>query len=191
MSKSVDLQCLCGELKGKVEVVPGSYFYVHCLCCDCQDFAGYLNNKENILDEHGGSELFQTYPALVQITAGRDQLDCVQLKEKGLYRWYTRCCQMPVGNTMSSAKVPFVGLSVKLMQFADEQQKRELLGPVILKAYGQYAIGEMPDDVHLRFPVTFLPKIIGFMLKGLFGKKHQPSPFFEGAEPVASVRLRS
>ncbi len=69
-----ELECLCGAVKGNIKVVPGSFFYVHCLCCDCQKFATHLNNKENILDEHGGSELYQTYPDFMKITEGQDKI---------------------------------------------------------------------------------------------------------------------
>jgi len=191
MSNIVKLKCLCGSVQGKLCIVPGSFFHVHCLCCDCQKFASYLNNKEQILDEYGGSELFQTYPAFMEITAGQDNIGCVQLREKGLYRWHTTCCNMPLANTMTSPKIPFVGVSVKLMQFADKQKKEELLGRVIMKAFGKYSIGEMPRDTHPKFPISYIPKILGFMFKGMFGKKNHPSPFFNGKEPVAKANVLS
>ena len=187
MSNIVELECLCGTVKGKIKVVPRSFFHVHCLCCDCQKFASHLNNEENILDEHGGSELFQTYPDFMEITEGQDKICGVQLRHKGLYRWHTTCCNMPLANTMNSSKIPFVGVSVKLMKFANEQEKIETLGPVTMKAFGKYSIGEMPKDAHPRFPILFMPKILGFMLKGMLRKKNSPSPFFNGKEPVAKV----
>ncbi|PHS69369.1 MAG: hypothetical protein COB23_07065 [Methylophaga sp.] len=191
MSNIVELECLCGVVKGNIKVVPGSFFHVHCLCCDCQKFASYLNNKENILDEHGGSELFQTYPEYMKITEGQDKISAIQLKDKGIYRWHTTCCNMPIANTMSSAKIPFVGVSVKLMKFSNEQEKIDTLGPVTMKAFGKYSIGEMPNDVHSKFPLSFMPKIIGFMLKGIFRKRNSPSPFFNGKETVAKVEVLS
>ncbi|MDO3381817.1 DUF6151 family protein [Gilvimarinus algae] len=185
--KIVELECSCGTVKGRLKVVPGSFFHVHCLCRDCQKFAGYLQNKDKILDEHGGSELFQTYPAYMEITEGQEQIRGVQLTHKGIYRWYCDCCKLPLANTLRSAKVPFVGVSVKLMKFASEQQKIDILGPVTLKAFGKYAIGDMPKDAHMRFPRTFLPKILAFMAKGFLGAKSRPSPFFIGDAPVAKV----
>lgn len=191
MSKIVDLKCRCGAVKGKLKVVPGAFFHIQCLCCDCQTFASHLNNSENILDEHGGSELIQTYPAFMEITEGHDNMRCVQLTRKGLYRWHTACCHMPLANTMASSKVPFVGVSAKLMQFSSEQEKEEILGPITMKAFGKYSIGEMPKDVHPRFPMSYMPKILGFMLKGMLGKKNSPSPFFRGREPVVKANVLS
>lgn len=170
-------------------MVPGSFFHVHCLCCDCQKFASHLNNEENILDEHGGSELFQTYPEYMKITEGQDKIAGVQLSRKGLYRWHTTCCNMPLANTMNSSNIPFVGVSVKLMKFDNEQQKMETLGPVTIKAFGKYSIGEMPKDAHPRFPISYIPRILGFMLKGMLWRKNNPSPFFNGKEPVAKIEV--
>ena len=187
MTKIVELECSCGEVKGNVQIVPKSFFHVHCLCCDCQNFASHLGNADKILDAHGGSELLQTYPQYMEITEGKEKIACMQLKVKGIFRWYTSCCDMPLANTMNSAKVPFVGVPVKLMKFSSEQEKLEKLGPVIMKAFGKYSIGEMPKDAHERFPLSFMPKIMGFMIKGLINKRNSPSPFFNGKEPVTKV----
>jgi len=191
MSNIVELECLCGEVKGNLRVVSGSFFHVHCLCCDCQRFASHLENKENILDKHGGTELFQTYPEFMKITEGLGKIGGVQLKEKGIYRWHTTCCNMPLANTMCSAKIPFIGVSVKLMKFNNGQEKVEALGPVIMKAFGKHSIGEMPKDAHSKFPASFMPKIMGFMLKGIFRKKNSPSPFFNGKKTVTKVIVLS
>lgn len=191
MSNIVELECLCGAVKGSVKVVTGSFFHVHCLCCDCQKFASYLNNSENILDENGGTELFQTYPEFMTITKGQGKIGGVQLNDKGIYRWHTTCCNMPLANTMRSEKIPFVGVSVKLMKFSCGQEKKEVLGPVIMKAFGKYSIGKMPSDAHSKFPISFIPKIISFMLKGVLMKRNSPSPFFNGKKPVAKVEILS
>jgi len=191
MSKIISLECSCGAVKGELKVVANSSFHVHCLCSDCQDFASYLDHKDEILDEHGGSELFQTYPAFLKFTAGQDNIGCIQLTEKGIYRWHTTCCSMPLANTMSSSKVPFVGVFVKLMQFTSEQEKRQTLGPVTMKAFGKDSIGEMPEDAHPKFPISYVPKVLSFMLKGILGRKNSPSPFFNGKEPVSEVSVIS
>jgi len=67
MSNVINLSCTCGAVKGKLNVVNSSFFHVHCLCCDCQSFASHLNNEEKVLDEHGGTELFQTYPENMKV----------------------------------------------------------------------------------------------------------------------------
>lgn len=191
MSTTVDLKCRCGGVTGKLKVVEGSFFHVQCLCCDCQKFANYLESNSSILDEFGSTELFQTYPTHMQINEGVENIACVQLAEKGLYRWHTTCCNFPIGNTMDSAKMPFVGIPVAFMQFTDEQQKLKTLGPITMKAFAKYAIGSMPNDAHPRFPLSFMPKIIFFMLKGMLTKKSSPSPFFKEGRPLTSSKIIS
>lgn len=56
-----------------------------------------------------------------------------------------------------------------------------------MKAFGKYSIGEIPKDAHPRFPISFMPKILGFMLKGLFRGMSRPSPFFNGKEPITNI----
>ena len=188
MDNIVVLKCACGTVKGTLKIVPSSLFHAHCLCCDCQRFAKYLNNEKSILDEHGASELLQTYPAYMNISEGEDQISAVQLTHKGIYRWHTTCCNMPLANTMGASHIPFIGVSAKLMQFATEQEKLDKLGPVTMKAFGKYAIGEMPKDVHEKFPTSYIPKIIYFMLKGMLLKKSKPSPFCNGKVPAVKIK---
>lgn len=189
MPNIVDLSCQCGAVKGKLNVVKGAFFHVKCYCCDCQQFARYLNTNTMVLDENGGTEIFQTYPAYIEITQGQENIACLQLKEKGLYRWYTTCCNTPFSNTLGSPKIPFVGIPVILMQFRDESEKLNILGPLSLKAFGKYAIGEMPKDAHLTFPLSFMPKMLRFMLKGFVSKKNNPSPFFKDGKPIVRAKV--
>lgn len=189
MNKIVDLSCNCGSVKGTLKIVEGSFFHVLCLCCDCQSFASYLENEDKILDDNGGTELFQTYPSYMEITEGNEFIGCVQLSKNGLYRWHTTCCNMPLANTMISPNIPFVGVSVKLMNFDNNQEKDEVLGPVLMKAFGKYARGPMPADAYNKFPISFLPKIIGFMIKGMLSKKACQSPFFSNGEPVVKAKV--
>ncbi|WP_018015454.1 DUF6151 family protein [Teredinibacter turnerae] len=191
MSKVVPLACSCGAVKGELNVVPGDFFHVACLCCDCQAFAAQLGREDFVLDSSGGSELFQTYPAYFKITEGAEHIRALQLKPKGLFRWYTACCNTPLANTMKSAHVPFVGLSVKLMQFDSAADKSAAIGPVTLRAFGKHARGPMPADAHATFPKSFLPKILKFMGKGLLLGKSRPSPLFKGGKPVAEIEIVS
>ncbi|MFT5422118.1 MAG: hypothetical protein ACI9D5_002885 [Candidatus Endobugula sp.] len=41
---------------------------------------------------------------------------------------------------MNSSKIPFVGISVKLMQFFSELEKAEMLGAITMKAFGKDSI---------------------------------------------------
>lgn len=186
----VKLECFCSSLQGELNVISNKKsFHVHCLCTDCQDFAGYLNNKGKILDKSGGSELFQTYPAYLKITKGEENISCMQLSKKGITRWYASCCNAPIANTMASPKVPFAGVSVKLMKFSSNSEKEEILGPVIMKAYGRSALGEKPEDAHDTFPMSFMPRMLKFMFMGFICGKYKPSPFYKDGGPVSIPKI--
>lgn len=189
---TVDLECFCGSFQGTLSIVSNKKsFHVQCLCSDCQSFASYLGNEDKILDQYGASELFQTYPVYLKFKKGIENLVCIQLKENGLMRWYTSCCNTPIANTMTSAKVPFAGVSVKIMKFASEEDKLETLGPVILKAFGKSARGVKPQDAYDTFPKSFIPRILKFMLVGFLTSKYKPSPFFKDGRSVVTPKVIS
>jgi hypothetical protein len=103
------LQCQCGTLKGVV-AVPQNANRCVCYCRDCQAFAYFLGRADDVLDEQGGSEIIQILPKNLTFTQGREVLACVRLTEKGLVRWYAACCNTPIGNTLATPKVSFIGL---------------------------------------------------------------------------------
>jgi hypothetical protein len=103
------LQCRCGTLKGYV-THPERVNRAVCYCRDCRAFAHFLGRANDILDAQGGSDVIQAIPANVTFIAGTEALACMRLSEKGLLRWYTRCCNTPIGNTVAKYRVSFVGL---------------------------------------------------------------------------------
>lgn len=122
----LNLQCQCGKVQGTAHnVTPSTGNHLVCYCQDCQAFARHLGTA-GILDEHGGTEVFQMSYADIEITQGTENLRSIKLTPKGLIRWYADCCKTPIGNTMS-AKFPFVGLIHTFMHDADKDLK---LGPV-------------------------------------------------------------
>ncbi len=185
MLETAKLSCNCGKVTGTLEIHKKDRFHVKCLCCDCQSFAAHLGNEEALLDSSGGTELFQTYPAYVTINEGEEYISCLRLSSKGLLRHYTSCCHTPAGNMLEGPKIPFIGIPVAFMSFESDEHKNRILGPITLKAFGKYAKGEKPDDAYERFPLSFLPKIIAFMIKGWMWKKYQPSPYFRNGEPIS------
>jgi len=103
------LQCRCGTIKGHVSR-PELASRVVCYCGSCQAFAYFLGSPADILDSEGGSDVIQVLPKNVTFTQGVDALACLRLTNKGLLRWYAGCCKTPIGNTLDSAKLSFVGL---------------------------------------------------------------------------------
>ena len=181
----VPLRCDCGAVSGVANnVSPGTGNHLVCYCRDCQAFARFLEHEEDILDEYGGTDIFQLAPAQIQIQHGQEQLRCMRLTPEGLYRWYTDCCRTPVGNTMS-ASIPMVGVIHNFMD--DEGVRNENLGPVLFYAFGKYAKKTPPDDKYDKgFPVRIILRIVFRLIVARLKGQHKPSPFFDDSgNPVS------
>ena len=114
MSQDVPLRCDCGQVRAVARgLSPSKGNRLVCYCNDCQAFAFYLDRAVDVLDEHGGTDIFQVAPCRIEILDGADQLRCIRLKERGLLRWFTACCRTPVGNTLGSIQSPFVGVILR------------------------------------------------------------------------------
>jgi hypothetical protein len=80
-----------------------------CYCTDCQAYARFLRTP-GVVDQDGGTEVVASLPKHVHFTAGLEVLGCMSLSERGLLRWYSSCCNTPVGNTPRNPKLPYVGV---------------------------------------------------------------------------------
>ncbi|WP_419904857.1 DUF6151 family protein [Kiloniella sp.] len=189
----VALKCSCGQVEGTAHnISPQTGLRLVCHCDDCQAFANYLGREADILDACGGTDVFQTTPSQIEITKGHDQLRCVRLGPKGLFRWYTDCCKTPVANTIN-ASLPFSGI---VHNFMDDKGLRDNnLGPVRFSVMGKFAKdgSPLPRDTHDTFPLSIMLIAIPRMIKNKILGRHKPSPFFDktGApvcEPVIHTK---
>jgi len=173
---TINLKCQCGEVQGTAHsVTPASGNRVICCCSDCQAFASHLGADANTLDEFGGTEIFQVSQSQVHIDQGQDKLQALRLKEKGLLRWYTSCCNTPVANTMS-AGMPFAGV---IHSFIDEPNRDEVLGAVRAVVQTQDAIGNPTYTKHsAKFPLGITARIMRMMLMWRLRGMHKPTVFF-------------
>jgi hypothetical protein len=191
MAVDVPLRCDCGVVSGVAKhVSPDSGNHIVCYCKDCQAFARYLEHDDEILDEYGGTDIFQMTPAQIQIHQGKDELRCMRLTKKGLYRWYTECCNTPVGN-MISAGIPFIGV---IHNFMDDEGVRDInLGPVIFYAFGQSATHTPPDDKNDKgFPFRVMLRTISKILIAKIRGQHKPNAFFDDSgKPISEPTILS
>ncbi len=182
----IPLKCSCGAVRGMTKcVTANSGIRVVCCCDDCQTFANYLNREDVILDEYGGTDIFQMPMSHIQITHGINNIRCVRLSPKGMFRWYTECCKTPIGNTMS-AGVPFIGIIHNFMD--DDGIRDENLGPVLGYLQTQFAKKALPPSQNqsafpIRIIIRFCSNMIFWKLKGL----NRPSPFFDSSGSPVSV----
>ncbi|MFT6990390.1 MAG: hypothetical protein ACJASL_002368 [Paraglaciecola sp.] len=171
----INLSCACGQVLGKTEDVNAqSGNRVHCCCADCQNFAVFLKQEDTVLDQYGATDIFQLPIAHLYITQGKEHLACVRLSQKGINRWYAKCCNTPIGNTLGS-KAPFIGVIHNFMQHAESRDHE--LGKT--RGYIHCQSARQPPPVALQaslltITMRVLGKLISWKIKGL----NQPSAFF-------------
>ena len=190
MATDVPIRCSCGSLRGVARGVSASRGNrVVCYCDDCQSFAHFLEGAEHVLDGHGGTDIFQMSPRRVEISAGAEHLACMRLTPKGLHRWYADCCRTPIGNTMASPQMPFVGVIHSGMDHASSGRSRdEALGPIRAGINARFATGDRSRlDAHDRAPASMLVRLMGMLLMARLRGEHTPSPFFDAKTGEPSV----
>jgi hypothetical protein len=160
-----------------------------CYCDDCQIYAHHLG-RSDILDERGGTEALMSTPGQVTFTAGAEQVRCLRLSPKGLYRWYAGCCNTPLGNTLS-ARLPVLILPlVSLDVAAAGKSLDEALGPPTMRMQARYAKGGSAPFAHPKAPLKLLPRVASHLLRGWLRGRGQPSPFFdERGQPRVAPQL--
>ena len=184
MAKDLPIQCSCGALRGVLRGVSGEHGNrIVCYCDDCQTFAHFLERAAEILDPHGGTDIFQTSPVRLEITEGADRLACIRLTSRGIVRWYTSCCKTPIGNTLPTRQMPFVGLVHSCM---DSNSRDAALGPVRSRVQARYAVGDRSSlDAVDGAPRGMLPRLLWMMLLNRLHGDHVGSPFFDPASGAA------
>lgn len=175
---NLSLKCKCGAVEGGIShVSPKVGNHVVCYCNDCQAFANHLSMDGDILDAWGGTEIYQTAPWHISIHKGIENIRCLRLTPKGLYRWYTGCCNTPVGNTLS-ARYPFVGV---IHSFIDKDGETESkLGYV--KGYNKLeaAKGEIPAEYQdMGMPLGTTMAVIWRLIRWKLTRSGKPNLFFD------------
>jgi hypothetical protein len=183
------LQCRCGTLKGTVNDTHDCNRIV-CYCKDCQAFAHFLGRADEILDERGGSDVVQVLPRNVKFSQGIEALACIRLTQKGLVRWYASCCNTPIGNTLITPKLSFIGIVSTCLQ-SSHPSLDDSFGPVVGRLNTESAKGE-PNPKSGGFGAMifwFLSRALKARLNGDY-KRTQLFDSGTGA-PVATPRVLS
>lgn len=180
------VRCSCGSVTGTlrgVGVTPG--VRIICTCDDCQAFARYLG-RSDILDRFGGTDIYQTAPALLELSAGVDQLRCLRLTSRGLMRWYTDCCRTPVGNTLASPAVPFVGVQRVLTDHSGSGKSRDATMGAPSFIQTKFARAPIPKDYVTRSALSAIGRTAWAIANNALAGRARPSPFFDASgKPVA------
>ena len=98
--RDLQLQCRCGTVRAIAHgVTPQMGNHCVCYCDDCQAFPKALG-RPDVVDANGGTDIFQLSQARLEFTHGLDRVAWLRLTPKGTARWYTSCCNTPIGNTL-------------------------------------------------------------------------------------------
>jgi hypothetical protein len=160
-----------------------------CYCSDCQAFARFLGTP-GVVDDDGGTEVVASLPRHLHFTAGLDALACLSLTERGLLRWYARCCNTPIGNTPRNPKVPYVGVISACL---------EATSPSIESSFGRRRIAVNTQSA--RHPVrstsvATAAAVLRLMSRAALdriGGAYRSNPFFEPEtlQPIRGVHVLS
>ncbi|MDH5579128.1 MAG: DUF6151 family protein [Betaproteobacteria bacterium] len=184
----LEIGCGCGKLRGVIrDTGPRHGSRVICYCRDCQAAAHHLGHPET-LDEWGGTDLFVTTPARMQISAGADQLACFRFSPSAPRRWYAACCNTPIGNGFPNAAVPFLSLNLACASPAS----RPRVGPAtrgmqVRDAHGSPTVARR---IAGRSRVVVLESAWRILVATLRGQRGV-SPFMRAGQPVAEAKLLS
>ena len=183
------LRCRCGTISGLVKE-PRSANRVVCYCKDCQAFAYFLGQENRILDERGGSDVIQILPQNLSFTHGIENLACMRLTEKGLLRWYASCCNTPIGNTLATNKISFIGLVHTCLENTDTPLQ-DSFGPVRVWGNTQGARGD-PKPKASGIGRTIL-WFVSTVLKARINGSYRRNPLFlpDQGTPIVTPRVLS
>jgi hypothetical protein len=183
------LRCQCGTIQGVV-ADPRNANHCVCYCRDCQAFAHFLGRAEVVLDERGGSQIIQVPPKNLTFTQGGAALACMRLTQKGLLRWYAACCNTPIGNTLATPKISFIGLVHNCLETGG-QSLDDSFGPIRAWVNPNGAKGDPKPEAAGRGAVVwwFISRTLKARLNGDY--KHNPMFRSDTGKPVVVPRVLS
>lgn len=184
MEQDAALSCACGKVMGVMRGLSASSTnHVWCPCSGCQAYAHFLGRAEDMLDEKGGSNIFQLDPKRVEIHDGMEHIACMKVTPKGPLRWYATCCNTPIGNSFPKGGTPFLGvLPIALGMKGTSKELVELVGPVRGKVNQKPPV-PLSDKIQSFFMMArFIFKMIGWRIAG--GKSWKPFFDRETLEPI-------
>lgn len=172
------IECQCGTIHGAIyDIEKKSGERVRCYCRDCQSYAHYLGQAKILLDAHGGTGMYVTTPQGIAFTQGQDQLACLQLSPQGPLRWYARCCNTPLGNTIKNPRLPFVSLPLICVK-ADVESA---FGPKELGIFAKDAHGTLGKPASSRMSPWAALRVAYRLLRARIRGETKRSAYFDAA----------
>lgn len=167
--------CECGAVAGAIDrATPAEGDHVVCHCSDCRDLVRLLGKEARILDEHGGTALYQSRCARMHFERGRERLAALHMTDGPTLRWYAVCCSTPLFNTYRNGRIPYL---TTLLANCDPQG-RERLGKPLGHLFLDEAMGETSGLAPLSMN-RLMRRFFRRMIKDIFSGDRRRSPLFE------------
>lgn len=178
---STPLGCACGKVRGRLlhdKPVPS----VACMCKWCQAYAHHLGREQEMLDQHGGSCVYQVSPPQLRIDEGAEHIRCLRLSKKGALRWYAGCCKSAIANALDNPRMPWLGL---LHTFIDA---KEPIGPVRYRVNAGERAAQI-EGAHKTGSIGLVLWAIGRTVRNALRGRGRPTPFYDAqGEPIAEAK---
>ena len=176
--------CVCGQVAGTIaRASPKRGDHIVCHCTDCQTFPLYLGQADRVLDEHGGTPLYQSRCGDLSFERGRDKLGALHLTEQPTLRWYATCCDTPLFNTFQNGRIPYTTTLVA----NTAESARQSLGPPIGHLFVKDAPGD-PQDLSDMSMGRLMRRFFVRLVKDVFSGDRKRNPLFDphSFEPIAT-----
>jgi len=115
----------------------------------------------------------------------------MRLTEKGLVRWYARCCNTPIGNTVADYRVSFVGLVHSCLE-SPHQSLNDSFGPESMWSCTKRASPARTKVNASSFGMAAgIIRLIAMVLGARLNGAYKRTPFFlAGAgEPIVTPKI--
>jgi hypothetical protein len=182
------LRCRCGTLRGHVGLP--AFGRAVCYCKDCRAYACFLRREREVLDDAGGTQIVAMLPQRVRFEPeGLDALACMSLSERGILRWYSSCCNTPIGNTARNARVPYVSLVHDCLTSDPSRSLEASFWPLRMRVNTESATRPVAAT-----PLVTLAVMLGSMkpmLEAWWDAGSRANPFFHAqtGEPIRRPRV--
>ena len=168
MSGALCWECSCGNVACHFPAKQATN--LRCYCRYCRHFAMDMGTADT-LDSAGGANILHVLPDQITFDRGHEHLAVTHYSKKGVCRFYTDCCNTPVGSVPRSPKFPYASLTAFWVN------PKSSIGPLKFFASKKSAQGPVTDDPGIPF-LTFCRWTIRAIRSRLSGS-YKNSPFYD------------
>ncbi len=177
------MTCWCGSIEWTLnETAPPIGIRYTCYCNDCQAFAHYTGNPDDILDPNGGTDAYQLPVSNITLVTGQDHLRCVHMTSRRLLRWYCNTCMAPVANTYNTSKMSFASMPLAVVP---PETRDTVLGPSSGHVWAKFSKTDLSRTKAINIP-AMLWRMISRIIQARLSGDFRNNPFFsvDSGQPI-------